>query len=266
MKKIIFTIVSINLCIVPMHSQKEKLEVQGAIQIGNSEDSIPEAAGTIRWNGFDFEGWNGVSWVSLTRSVILYDIDSNRYTTVQIGGQIWMSENLRVTHYNDGTPILLVSNDSDWSNLTTPAYAFNSDASYDYGPLYNYYTVADTNRKNVCPIGWQIPSDSDWTVLVDFLGGSLIAGGEMKEMGFVHWQSPNTGATNRSGFNGLPGGRRNNTGSVNLGIGGYFWSSSDNDVTRAWNRTLFHIGANVNRNLNDKKSGFSIRCIKGEIN
>ncbi len=120
-----------------------------------------------------------------------------------------MAENLRVTRYNDGTAIPQVIDNTAWTNLSTPAYTWYDNGSSDYGALYNYYTVADTNSLNVCPVGWDVPTDTEWATLTTYLGGVSVAGGKMKESGLAHWNSPNTGATNESGFAGLPGGFRN---------------------------------------------------------
>ena len=140
----------------------------------------------------------------------------NTYGTVVLGNQEWLTENLKTTKYNDGTPISLVEDNGQWGSLTTPAYSwYNNDQTSNedpYGALYNYYTVADTNSRNVCPLDWHVPSDAEWQVLIGFLGGFDIAGGVMKEEGTAHWTSPNTGATNSSGFTAVAGGNRNTSG------------------------------------------------------
>ena len=147
------------------------------------------------------------------------DIDGNIYPIVKIGGQLWMTENLRVSRYNDGTAIPLVTDKNAWDNLTTPGYCwYNNDSAAwasSYGALYNYFTVADATSPNVCPVGWHVPTDTEWTTLTDYLGGELLTVGlKMKSTRtspdpHPRWDSPNTGATNESGFIGLPGGRRN---------------------------------------------------------
>nr|MBC8213906.1 fibrobacter succinogenes major paralogous domain-containing protein [Candidatus Neomarinimicrobiota bacterium] len=141
------------------------------------------------------------------------DIDGNTYQTIQIGTQIWTTTNLKVTHYRNGDAILTGYSNSEWSDLDdteTGAYAVydNNETNADtYGYLYNWYAVDD--RRNIAPEGWHIPSDQEWQILVDFLGES-VAAGKMQETGTEHWDSPNSSATNESGFTALPGGYRNN--------------------------------------------------------
>lgn len=134
------------------------------------------------------------------------DTDGNIYHTVVIGNQVWIVENLKTTRYNDGTSIPLVTGNTEWINLTTPGYCwYDNDITNKetYGALYNWYAV-QTNK--ICPAGWHVPSDSEWTALTDFLGGESTAGGKLKEAGTMHWDSPNTGATDESGLTLLPGG------------------------------------------------------------
>ena len=136
------------------------------------------------------------------------DIDGNVYKTITIGAQVWMKENLKVTKLNDGTAIELVINDDDWGISTSPGYCwYDNDVNNKnlYGGLYNGYCVI---TGKLCPTGWHVPTDSEWTELSDYLGGDDVAGGKMKETGTTHWLSPNTDANNESGFTGLPGGYR----------------------------------------------------------
>lgn len=240
---------------------QEKLAVEGAIIIKNSEDPSPEP-GTIRWTGADFEGWNGSEWMSLTTSAVK-DIDNNTYKIVTIGTQTWMAENLRVTRYNDGTAIPLVSDPTAWSVLTTPGVTWynNGEEAPEYGALYNYYTVADTNSRNVCPEGWHVPSDAEWTSLTDYLGGVSIAGEKMKETGLTHWTALNTGATNESGFTGLPGGYLHDGMFLLIKMFGAWWSSTESGAS-AWYRSVDYSTASVSPGLVDKRSGFSVRCVR----
>jgi len=210
--------------------------------------------------------------LQLEVGVIVQDFDGNIYSTVKIGDQRWMSENLRTTRYNDGTPLLEEQNNTNWDNLTTPAYCWYSNDSLTYsnpyGALYNYYAVADTNSLNVCPVGWHVPTDGEWTTLTDFLGGTGVAGGKMKSTGTIQagpglWQDPNTGATNESGFSGLPGGRRGNNGTFfSIGNVGYWRSSTENEATNAWTWTLFYFNDIVFRQYFNKEYGFSVRCLR----
>jgi uncharacterized protein (TIGR02145 family) len=136
---------------------------------------------------------------------VVTDADGNVYNTVTIGGQVWMAENLKTTKYNDGTVIPLSADNISW--ITSGGYCWYDDDKASnksvYGALYNWSTM--TSNK-LCPVGWHVPKRAEWTTLITYLGGESVAGGKMKETGFLHWQSPNTGATNESGFSALPGG------------------------------------------------------------
>ena len=200
-----------------------------------------------------------------TPANVVKDIDGNEYHTVKIGTQIWMAENLKVTKFNDGTAIPLVTDGSAWENLTTPAYCFydNIEATYKntYGALYNWYTA---NTGKLSPAGWHVPTDAEWTTLTSYLGGESVAGGKLKEAGTTHWQSPNTGATNESGFTALPGGYRyDNTGIFNY-IGTYgFWLSSTEESTKYFKfRGAKYQSAGIWNARYSKKGGFSVRCVK----
>ncbi|SVC55879.1 uncharacterized protein METZ01_LOCUS308733, partial [marine metagenome] len=158
------------------------------------------------------------------------DIDGNIYETVQIDEQLWMAENLKVTHYNNGDEIPNITSNSSWLSIFTGAYGDydnNPANSETYGRLYNWYTVDDD--RGVCPDGWHVPSDEAYTILIDYLGGTSVAGGKMKETGLEHWYSPNAGATNESGFTGLPSGFRYwaDGNYYYMGEYNYFWTSSE---------------------------------------
>lgn len=189
------------------------------------------------------------------------DIDGNIYNTVTIGTQCWMVENLKTTRYNDGTTIPNVTIDTLWHNLTTGAYCYyNNDATNNitYGKLYNWRAV---NTGKLAPIGWHIPSDAEWTTLIDYLGGTNVAGGPMKSSAF--WNSPNLGATNTSGFTGLPAGARYNSGFFfNIGDRGAWYSSTEIDASTAWNIELRFDKTWAYRANGYKTEGCSIRCVK----
>ncbi|MGV9003096.1 FISUMP domain-containing protein [Flavobacterium sp.] len=168
-------------------------------------------------------------------SVTVTDIDGNVYQTVVIGTQTWTQTNLNVSKYRNGDTIPQVTNQSTWANLTTGAWCYyqnNTANGATYGKLYNWYAVNDP--RGLAPAGYHIPSDAERITLTTFLGGESIAGGKMKST--TGWNSPNTAATNSSGFTGLPGGCRNDYGSFYfIGETGYWWSSSEDDATNAWN-------------------------------
>jgi uncharacterized protein (TIGR02145 family) len=194
------------------------------------------------------------------------DIDGNVYHTITIGTQVWMVENLKTTKYNDGTAIPLVTGNAAWAALTTPGYCwYNDTATYGntYGALYNWYTV---NTGKLAPTGWHVARDSEWSVLTTYLGGESVAGGKLKEAGTAHWLSPNTGATNETGFTALPGGVRDDKGTFShIGSYGFWWSSTARDAASAWARFMGWNYADVSHSDNgstDYASGYSVRCVK----
>jgi uncharacterized protein (TIGR02145 family) len=214
------------------------------------------------------------------------DIDGNIYNTVLIGAQCWTKENLRVRRYNNGTVIPFDNiggsggSSSTWQNLTIGAhtiYAHDSTTTPSnrtkYGYLYNWYaakgiyttgTITSTDTLNICPKGWHVPTDADWTALTDELGGISVAGGKMKSIGTVsYWNSPNEGATNSSGFSALPGGYRIKDGSFNnLRNSAVFWRATEDNANNAWSSRLEYNSNNVSRNSYEKQYGASIRCLK----
>ena len=196
------------------------------------------------------------------------DIDGNSYKTVQIGTQVWMAENLKTSKYSDGTTISNITDDTQWQNNTTGAWAYyNNDAANNakYGKLYNWYAVSKTSNgnKNMCPTGWHIPTDAEWKVLTDYLGGNSVAGGKLKEVGTISWNSPNTSATNTSLFTGLPGGYRSYVGNYgDIGGLGNWWSSTEYYTNYAWYRDLGSRSGGAGRYGNGMKYGFSVRCLR----
>ena len=198
--------------------------------------------------------------------------------SVTIGTQVWTNKNLNISTYSDGTPIPHVSDPNQWGSLTTGAWCYyNNDPANGaiYGKLYNWYAVAGiydaaslndpTLRKQLAPIGWHVPSEAEWTILTDFLGGENVAGGKMKETGTLHWASPNESANNESGFTGLPGGYRYNwSGPYGLkNTNGFWWSTSEYFST-AKNLNLKYDNGNASNSgfTGWKNFGFSVRLIK----
>ena len=200
-------------------------------------------------------------------SNLVYDIDSNVYHTIKIGTQVWMVENLKTTKYNDGTAIPMVTDATAWRDLATPAYCWykNNEAVSKniYGALYNWFTI-DTGK--LCPKGWHVPSDDEWTALIEYLGGESVAGGKLKEASIKpsHWQCPNTGATNETGFSALPGGLRFHDGTFDyIGYWGIWWSSTGYSLGCAWGYGMSHDSSDVNtKDNNELIEGFSVRCVK----
>lgn len=224
------------------------------------------------------------SWSRLTRIIVLLlfvhtfscesavfdsdqtvtDIDGNVYETVRIGSQKWMAENLRVTRFQDGTPIANVTNSFEWNNTNSPAWVYyenNSDYDTKYGKLYNWYTVSDD--RGICPEGWYVPDKASWNLLDSYLGDNQ--GSKLKTAGTEYWGAENTRATNETGFSALPGGLISSEGEFDSeGSWGYWWSSSSLSQSNAhsyvlatiWETSLPQWGSA------NKNNGFSIRCIK----
>jgi uncharacterized protein (TIGR02145 family) len=175
-----------------------------------------------------------------------------------------MLKNLDVATYRNGDPIPQVTDPTQWANLTTGAWCYyNNDPANGpiYGKMYNWFAVNDP--RGLAPIGWHVPINSEWTSLENYLGGYLTAGGKMKTTGTALWQAPNTGATNSSGFTALPGGIRDENGVFfNMGIGAYWWSSTQYGSSGAWGRSLGNTSSEVYNGYPLMQTGFYVRCIK----
>lgn len=193
----------------------------------------------------------------------LTDVEGNVYKTVVIGTQRWMAENLRTTHYNDGTPIFYETVDDEWAYMTSEGYCWYNNDSVKcfstYGALYNWYAV---NTSKLAPAGWHVPSDSEWTVLIDYLGGGYVAGGGIKETDTTHWSSPNSGATDSSGFAALPAGFRSVDGVfAEAGYTGYWSSVTENSANFNDGYCFFYDDTRSLRTTQCKNAGFSVRCV-----
>ncbi len=210
----------------------------------------------------------------------MIDQEGNVYKTIAIGTQVWMAENLNTSIYRNGDLIPTNLNNAAWSTTTSGAWNYyNNDESNEcpYGKLYNWYTCVD--ERGLCPVDWHVPSDVEWSALIEFLdpsmdpfstgAQSLIAGGRMKTIGTTDnssgfWNAPNTGATNDSGFSSISGGRK----LVNFGVYHYmgfydvWWSNSDFNSTSAWTRTLINSSSSFFRNTDTKQVGMTVRCLR----
>jgi uncharacterized protein (TIGR02145 family) len=200
---------------------------------------------------------------STPTQITVTDIDGNVYHGVTIGTQVWMVENLKVTKYRNSDLIANVT-DTSWKSLTTGAYCwYLNDVTNKgtYGALYNWFAVTDS--RNIAPTGWHVPTDAEWETLITYLGGSNAAGGSIKEAGTSHWNSPNTGATNTSGFTALPGGRRISDAAFE-GLHNYadLWSVTEQAATFSWSCELNTSEADAYRYIARKVNGLSVRCIK----
>jgi uncharacterized protein (TIGR02145 family) len=196
------------------------------------------------------------------------DADDNHYSVVTIGAQTWMAENLATTRYNDSTAIPLVTDSAAWSLLITPAYCWfdNDSAAHKsiYGALYNWFAMdtAHNGDKNVCPTGWHVPSDDEWTTLTTNIGGSS-AGGKLKETDTAHWNSPNRGATNETGFTAIAAGWRAQFGGfLHFHMYGVWWSTTNYNSGNALYREIYYDKSSIYKYDWYKRSGFSVRCLK----
>lgn len=191
------------------------------------------------------------------------DIDNNYYHAVTIGTQTWLVENLKTTKFKNGPGIPLVTENAAWSTLSTPGYCwlFNDETVYKnmFGALYNWYSVS---TGNLCPAGWHVPSDVEWTTLFNSLGGASIAASKLKETGTTHWISPNGGSTNESGFTALGAGNRGNNGQYgNFNTYAYFWHSIEY-ASYAGQVTFIQQTTEAYIMPFNKEFGASVRCIK----
>jgi uncharacterized protein (TIGR02145 family) len=196
------------------------------------------------------------------------DQEGNTYKTVNIGDQIWMAENLKTTKYRNGELIPKVVENSEWESITTGAYCnYDNQKSFvnTYGRLYNWFAITDS--RNLAPAGWHVATDTDWTTLINYLGGEREAGVKLEETGTTHWKTE-SGATNESGFTALPGGYRSDQTIFYiqqpyhysfLGLYGWWWSSTESTSTLAWSDWISLI---IHRSLATKQWGLSVRCVK----
>ena len=201
--------------------------------------------------------------------------DNNHYNAIKIGNQIWMAENLAY--------LPSVVGPGTGSQITPYYYVYGYDGTVvadakattnyaTYGVLYNWTAAMASSASSsanpsgvqgVCPTGWHLPSDAEWTELKDYLGGQSIAGGKLKETGTTHWNSPNTGATNKTGFTALPGGYRGNNGAFeNIGNNGNWWSATQSTPINAWFWSIGYNTSSVGRNYLNKEWGISVRCVR----
>jgi len=206
---------------------------------------------------------NTISFTTLASSEnTVTDVDGNVYRTIQIGTQVWMAENLKVTKFKDGETIPHVTAVSAWGNLTTPGFCWSNNTPSNketYGGWYNWYAV---NTGKLAPAGWHVPTDAEWKILADYLGGVAVAGGKMKTR--IGWFNPNTGATNESGFSAISVPYRNYDGTIswNIGDGAYFWSTDSFSTTNAMGARLICDAQDLLLYDAKKTYGRSIRCVK----
>jgi uncharacterized protein (TIGR02145 family) len=224
---------------------------------------VPDTKYYIRAYATNIAGTGFGNEIQFTTKGTVTDIESNVYKVIQIGTQLWMKENLKTTKYNDGTAIPLITDKAAWANLTIPGYCwYNNDEAANknvYGALYNWYTV---NTGKLCPVGWHVQTNEEWDLLTTFLGGNNISG-KLKEAGTVHWASPNTGATNVSGFTAMPGGQRSEDGVFDFALrNGLWWTSSEVSTQESFGIWIATDLTQVYSSMEDKRQGYSVRCLK----
>jgi uncharacterized protein (TIGR02145 family) len=212
---------------------------------------------------------NELSFTTLGEVTGPADADGNVYSTVVIGNQEWFAENLKTTKYNDNTAIPNVTESNDWKDTYTGAYCWyeNNEATYNvYGALYNWYAVG---TGKLCPKGWHVPTEDEWTTLINYVGGASVAGGKLKSTrtapdAHPRWDSPNAAATDEYGFSALPGGRRSYGDGIFYELGGFgnWWCGNQYDAmnVRFWN--MEYVGGDVWRLMDEKTVGFSVRCLR----
>jgi uncharacterized protein (TIGR02145 family) len=231
-------------------------EIKFKIPIGVSSGGVFVNVGGIQSNQ------NNLQILYYIENGTFTDVEGTIYKTVKIGNQIWMAENLNVSHYSNGDLIPQIESKSEWANLTIGAWCYyNNDPENGaiYGKLYNWYAVNDT--RGLAPAGWHIPSDEDWQTLTNYLGGESIAVNKLIEVGTAHWNEPNTWATNETGFSALPGGYRFSDGTCDdIGKAGYWCACTEYSSTDSWSRKLDE--SVLFRGICSKKVGRSIRLVK----
>jgi uncharacterized protein (TIGR02145 family) len=221
-------------------------------------------AGYFIWKGND-----SAQKVEVEAAILENENESIAFSMI-IGDQEWETKNLDVDRFRNGDLIPHARTDEEWKaagERGEPAWCYYDNDTENgelYGKLYNWYAVNDA--RGLAPYGWHIPTDEEWTTLTNYLGGEDVAGGKMKSTGTAYWNSPNTDATNESGFSALPGGFRNNDGSFNfISYSAFFWSATEFDNYDAWFRKLYYYYGYViryNYGSYSKSVGASVRCLR----
>jgi len=223
--------------------------------------------GTYKVYAVDAAGnLSGASVDNVTIVSGLVDIDGNVYSTVVIGTQTWMAENLKVTKYRNGDNITHITTNSDWNSDTDGAYGYYDDNTTlrdTYGMLYNWYAVDNSSSRYICPEGWHVPTADEYDVLSTYLGGNSVAGGKMKETGTDHWQSESSGTSNSSGFTARGAGYRLNNGTYGfLNQTFVFWTVSYASNSTAHYRAGSYTSGGITVSSINKEYGFSVRCLE----
>jgi len=214
-------------------------------------------------------GLEGVHNEEVTYGTVT-DYDGNVYKTITVNGKEWMAENLNVGHFQNGDQVFIVEDNNGWaSSILQPFSCYYQNIvanACPYGRIYNFYAVTDS--RGLCPAGWHVPDNYEWQQLHDALGGTSVAGGAMKTEGTVEannglWYSPNTAATNASGFSAVPGGYRSQFGVfTQKGYGAYYWANQSAGGNDGWFQQLNYNQANATGNIFDGRFGASVRCMR----
>jgi uncharacterized protein (TIGR02145 family) len=194
------------------------------------------------------------------------DVEGNIYKTIHVDNKWWMAQNLATTLFNDGDSIPYVVSDSEWDTIDKSAYCWSENDQDLYGEifggLYNWHAVAS---EKLCPEGWHVPSDSEWSSFIEFIGGMNSAGKKLREVGLTHWTSSESKATNEFGFTAIPGGYRSESGSYwDIGSYAYWWTSTEDTVLTDW-AIYWHIpygDSTIRKKIREFRNGFSVRCVK----
>lgn len=194
----------------------------------------------------------------------ILDIDENVYSTITIGSQTWMMQNLKTTKYRNGDKITNIPTNMNWASSTFGAFCNYENTNSNvtkFGRLYNWFSINDL--RNIAPEGWRIPTETDWQILINYLGGEDICGGKLKDQAIGYWQQPNTGATNESGFTARAGGHRAPNGFYqNILLSTSFWTSSPYDSDSAVAFSLVNNSSIISKTIFANKTGLSVRCLK----
>ena len=236
--------------------------------VSTMTDLIPNTTYYVRaWAiNSDTTGYGHVFSFTTYHSDAITDYDSTYYNIVSIGTQIWMAENLKTIHFCNGDPINYVADSAQWVNINASAYCYNEndiDNEIVYGNLYNWYAVND--YRGLAPIGWHVATDSDWTILTNYLGGDLVAGSKLKEAGSIHWFDNAGSSTNETGFTALPGGYRRAPQCYDFLVSsgfGCWWTSTSDTVSKALSRNMQSYLSSVGTWNCIQIYGLSVRCIK----
>ena len=258
MKKILLGFIALALCLFTLraHAQNDTIYFMKDGVVVNQQSIISKDVDSAIF-------YNPIPTGTTNNSATI-DVDGNVYKSVTIGIQEWMVENLRTTKYADGTAIHNVTNNSSWGSLNTGAWShYDNDSQHEstYGKLYNWYAASDS--RNLCPTGWHVPTDADWTLLTKYLAANGYNGKEGTALKSNSGWNSNGNGTDNYLWLGFPGGFRSFSGYFDgVGYDGYWWSSLESNASNAWFRYLDTNNGLVSKANYYKRYGFSVRCLR----